>query len=363
MSGGQSEGLRVGVAGAGAIACASACLLHLNGHQPTLWSPSGALPDAPLTGTGAADVTFHPELAVSGAELARADVLFIAVPAYGYETVFEGLIPHLRDGQPVIISSHTSLAALYLDQALAARGIKAPIIAWGTTVATGRKSGDSAVLINTVRQQIDLCALPESYADEALALCQRLFGDRFRLREGLLAISLSNLNPQNHMGIALGNMTRMEHGERWSQGGNVTPNVGRLLEALDDERLAIAMAVGVKVRTIFEHFHLSFHVPVASISEMNQQMHAAGNGGFGPTTAESRYVTEDVPYGLFLTEQLGQITGCATPLHSSGIDIFSAMYGRDFRAENRLLPGLGLENMPLDELRRLTQEGYPLTAA
>ena len=52
-------------------------------------------------------------------------------------------------------------------------------------------------------------------------------------RDGLLAIALSNLNPQNHMGIALGNMTRMERGEVWSQGQNVTPKVGRLLEALD----------------------------------------------------------------------------------------------------------------------------------
>ena len=52
----------------------------------------------------------------------------------------------------------------------------------------------------------------------------------------------------------------------------------RLLEELDRERLEIAQALGLTVKTIFEHFHLSFHVPVASISEMNQQMHAQGNG-------------------------------------------------------------------------------------
>lgn len=63
------------------------------------------------------------------------------------------------------------------------------------------------------------------------------------------------------------------------------------------------------MRTIFEHFHLSFHVPVASISEMNQQMHAQGNGGTGPATADSRYVTEDVPYGLALTVALGDLVG------------------------------------------------------
>jgi hypothetical protein len=44
------------------------------------------------------------------------------------------------------------------------------------------------------------------------------------------------------MGIALGNMSRMERGEAWSQGQNVTPKIGRLLEELDRERLAIAAA-------------------------------------------------------------------------------------------------------------------------
>ena len=65
----------------------------------------------------------------------------------------------------------------------------------------------------------------------------------------------------------------------------MTPKVGRLLEMLDLERLAIAEKLGLKVKTIFEHFHLSFHVPVASISEMNQRMHEQGNGGIGAPQA------------------------------------------------------------------------------
>ena len=159
------------------------------------------------------------------------------------------------------------------------------------------------------------------------------------------------------MGIALGNMTRMERGEDWSQGQNVTPNVGRLLEALDAERLAIAEALGLKVRTIFEHFHLSFHVPVASISEMNQEMHAMGNGGTGPATADSRYVTEDVPYGLAPTAALGRMVDRPAHLHEAGIRIFSAMYGRDFEAENTLLGAIDLASHGLDDLKAAARTG------
>ena len=74
------------------------------------------------------------------------------------------------------------------------------------------------------------------------------------------------------------------------------------------------------MKTIFEHFHLSFHVPVASISEMNQLMHEQGNGGIGPATADSRYVTEDVPYGLQLTSLASRAGRPA--VHEAGIEFF-----------------------------------------
>lgn len=354
--------MRVGIAGAGSIAFGTAALLHDRGHVPTLWSPSGrgtqALQEAPLCASGAIETTFTPQIATSAAELAAGnDALVIALPAYGHKTVLDALAPHIRDGQHVIMSSHASFGAVYLKQKFAARGIQAPITAWGTTVVTGRRQEGAAMQVNTLRGRVDLCTVPEGDAGDALALCQRLFGDRFQPRDGLLAISLSNLNPQNHLGIALGNITRMERGETWSQGQNVTPKVGRFLEQLDLERLAIAEALGLQVKTIFEHFHLSFHVPVASISEMNQQMHAQGNGGTGPATADSRYVTEDVPYGLQLTAVLGRLAGRPATLHEAGIEIFSAMYGRDFSIENEILNALELDRFSLEELQRAARTG------
>jgi len=354
---------RVGLAGAGSIAFGTAALLHDAGHDPMLWSPSGKgtaelAGGASLDATGALETTLTPRIAEDAATLAREnDVLILALPGYGHKTVLDALAPHVEPRHQVIVSSHASLGAVYLAQLLAERGISVPITAWGTTICTGRRQSGTEVKVNTVRSKVDLCTVPEDRSDEALALCQELFGDRFQPRDGLLAISLSNLNPQNHMGIALGNITRMERGETWSQGQNVTPAVGRLLEELDLERLEIAKALGLEVKTIFEHFHLSFHVPVASISAMNQQMHAQGNGGTGPATADSRYVTEDVPYGLVLTAALGRLTGHPAELHEAGIRIFSAMYGRDFEAENEILKALELDRFSLDDLKRAAKTG------
>ena len=91
---------------------------------------------------------------------------------------------------------------------------------------------------------------------------------------------------------------------------------------------------------------------------MNQQMHARGNGGTGPATADTRYVTEDVPYGLVPVAVLGTLTDRPAVLHEAGIAIFSAMYGRDFTAENQLLNALSLEQYSLADLAEAAKTGH-----
>ena len=114
------------------------------------------------------------------------------------------------------------------------------------------------------------------------------------------------------------------------------------------------------MKTVQEHFSLSFHVAQASVSEMNQEMNRNGNGGFGPRTAESRYVLEDVPFGLVATAQLGRLVGVFAPLHEAGISIFSGAYGRDFTKENDLLPAIAMESLSLEQLKALCRNGATL---
>jgi opine dehydrogenase len=317
-----------------------------------------------LTSTGAVDWSFIPRVATSAQQLVQEnDVLFIALPANGHKKVFEEMAQFVREGQQIIISSHASLGALYLAQLLRERlgdEFHVPITAWGTTVCTARRPSGNEVRVNTVRQSVDLCTIPQEHSQESLKLCQTLFSQvqTFRPRDGLLAISLSNLNPQNHLGIALGNISRMEKGETWYQSLNITPTIGRLLETLDKERLAIAEALGLEVKTIFEHFHVSFHIPMSpSISDMNQEINRKGNDVYGPNTADSRYITEDVPFGLVPLIELGKLVNRPAALHESGVHIVSTMYGRDFVAENDLLEALDLGRFTLEELQEAAVTG------
>ncbi|MDP9772299.1 UNVERIFIED_ORG: opine dehydrogenase [Rhizobium sp. SORGH_AS 755] len=361
----RTDDMRIAILGAGSIAYGMAAFLANAGHHPCLWSPSGrsAKPlseGEPLVATGALDFVGPVEVAATcETAIADADAVIIAMPANGHRAAIDAALPHLRSELPVIISSHSSFGALYLSKRLSERQLRLPIIAWGTTLLTARRQTDGrSVVVNTIRQKVDFATLPKSAAAEGRGLCTELFGDRFVERDGLLAIALSNLNPQNHLGIALLNLTRMEKAESWGQGEHVTPAVGQLIEALDAERLSIAESFGLEVKTVREHFSLSFHVPLASVSEMNQQMHREGRGGMGPSSIESRYIFEDVPFGLLPTVLLGRIVNRPAVLHEAGVRIFTASVAHNLEADNDLLPELSLDHLGPSELRELCESGF-----
>jgi len=349
---------RVAVLGTGGIGCGAAALLCVHGHVPVLWSPSGRgttafAGAASLRAEGKLTGEYRPIIAPDCATALRdADAVMVAVPGYGHRVVLDQVAAHLRPGQTVIISSHMSFSALYLARRLAARGVRAPIAAWGTTVTTGRRLAGPAVRVSNIREKVDLAARPACDIDAMAALCRDLFGDRFVPRSDLIAVSLSNVNPQNHLGMALCNFTRIEQAEPWANWSGLTPSVGRLIEALDVERLAVADAFGASVRTVRDHFALSFGVPNGPVGDAGAIL-AARDATPGPASLDTRYVTEDVPFGLVPSTVLGRIAGVTMPLHNAGIAIFSALYGRDFRAENDLLPALALEELSIDALRAL----------
>lgn len=89
---------------------------------------------------------------------------------------------------------------------------------------------------------------------------------------------------------------------------------------------------------------------------MNQQMHREGRGGFGPVTADSRYIYEDVPFGLVPTSLLGRIVGQPALLHEAGTSLFSAAMGRNLVTDNDLLPDLALERLSPTALVALCEE-------
>lgn len=335
--------MHVAVLGSGPVGRATAGVLAGHGHAVRLIRPRGAAPERalPLRFQGALEASISVPFAEGIDAIGDAETVVLAIPATAYGDVLPPLARQVLPGTSIVFGGALSLAPLWLARQVAT-GVA--VIAWGTTLATASLLGGDAVRVGTIRARFDIAPLPPADPAAALALCGALFGDRFDLAAGGgLASALSNVNPIAHAAQVMGNLTRIDRKEAWPLFGCFTESVAAICAALDAERMAIATAFGVPVRSIETHYHLSYHVPLGPLAAMVAAMEARGLGPNGPTTLRHRYVEEDMPFGLAFLEALGRAAGVATPALSGALALLGAAVGQDLRAPNWLIGALGLD--------------------
>ena len=351
--------MRLSVLGAGAVGPAAAVLAASRGHDVALWSPSGA-GTAGLAGSIEAEgaVTGHLPLRVPGSldeALAGADAALLAVPAYAFPALLPAIAAALPPGLPLLIAPAASLAPLALDALLAARGAparRAPIGAMATTPVTARRPAPGRVRVAAVRAAVDMAAVPASAAAETGALATALFGHASPLAPHVLHAGLANANPIIHAVLALTNVTRIERAEEWPQYGLMTPAACRMMEALAAERAALAEAFGLAVLGLDESLHRANGVSIGPLAEMAAAIAASRGAVPGPAAMETRYVTEDVPYGLSFYLWLARARGLAMPVTEAVVTALEVLWARDLR-RNPLL-----ERLEPAGLERALQEGF-----
>lgn len=328
------------IIGTGAVALATAALLHQQGHGAVLISLTGrggeGLGAGPLTATGAIEATVPLSIASTPAEaLQRCDHVILATSADRYAAALEATTPHLETRHKVLISGELSQLSAVLASDLASRGQTPSIVALASTLVTGRRREGAHVHVGLIRKTV----LAYSTTPQDIAPWSALVGIPFTTSDGPARILLSNMNPIVHAPNALCNFTRIDKGEEWSNYGGISPGVARLLNGFDAERLEIGRALGLELLSFEGNFAKShgFEEGMA-LDEMAAALHER-RGGLpkGPTDPSTRYITEDVPFGLVVLERLGAQLGIDTATTSALITVFSGIYGRDFRAENPFL--------------------------
>jgi opine dehydrogenase len=140
-----------------------------------------------------------------------------------------------------------------------------------------------------------------------------------------------------------------------------TSSVSRMIEAVDEERMRICNALGVKTMSIGEYYiqngysnSMSKRIhEVLLASEPNRNLQA-------PSTLDHRYITEDVPYGLVPLSCLGKIAKMASTTIDSLILLASRMIKRDFFNEGLTSEKMGISEMNVAQLRQYLHDGIPI---
>jgi opine dehydrogenase len=167
--------------------------------------------------------------------------------------------------------------------------------------------------------------------------------------------SLQNGNPVIHPAVTLMNAGLLERtgGDFRFYEEGITPSVARVMEAVDNERLAIAAALGVIILSEPELGVLQGYMTQSNYGTGYSQ--APGFRGIkAPARIDSRYLTEDVGYTLVFFTDLARRLEVPTPTMDAIIELTSVVLGRDLRAEGaRTMRSLALDRLSNEELLSL----------
>ena len=172
--------------------------------------------------------------------------------------------------------------------------------------------------------------------------------------KNIMQTCLQNANPMLHPCITTLNAARIEGPEDfffYEQG--VTPGVGRLLKAIDEERIALGAAMGLEIE---DDPHISIRQGYMTIENYDTGYSTAPGftGIYAQTQLDYRYYNEDAGFGLVLWVDLADRLGLEIPNIRAMLQIVSSIMGRDYKAEKaRTLDTLGLAGYTIEQLLQI----------
>ena len=289
--------------------------------------------------------------------LKDADIIYAVGPAYSTRPFARACRPFLRKGQIVIVCPGSCMGSIVFKNEAQLRLQDEDIFVAETSTLPYAvrivEPGRIHVFLK-LKGGLFLAAVPSISTPRVLEKIIDLY-PVMASAKNVFQTSLQNGNPVIHPAITLMNTALIERtgGDFLFYEEGVTPAVGQLIKAIDQERLAIGQALNVEV------------IPDPELGTMQGYMDEptydrgfSKAPGFRGIKAQSRldhrYFNEDVGYGLVFWQSLATQLGVYTPHISVVIRLVSVLTGRDYLAEGRrTMKSLGLSNLTIGELEEL----------
>ena len=291
--------------------------------------------------------------------LAGADIIYAVGPAYSTKPFAQACKPHLKQGQTVIVCPSSCGGSVEFKNGAGLDLQDGDIVVAETSTlpyAVRLLEPGKIKIFNKLKGGLFLAAVPAQQTNYVLDKVRDVY-PAMSMAKNILQTSLQNGNPVIHPAITLMNVALIERtkGDFDFYHEGVTPAVGRLVEAVDRERIAIGKKLGVEVIPDPELGVIQGYMTEATYD--NGFITAPGFAGVkAQASLDYRYFNEDVGYGLVFIQKLGEQVGVPTPVISAVITLVSLLMHRDYVNEApRTMETLGLSKYTIEELEQLLE--------
>jgi opine dehydrogenase len=277
--------------------------------------------------------------------IAGRDVIVLCTAAPGHVDTITRLLPFLKPHHHIVLHPGYMLGAVQIHQLLTKHGMGDMAVSeFESSLFTCRYDGKT-VNVNAIKKRLGCATLPAHRTGECLSLFSPLYSPYLQAYGNVMETSLLNLNFIYHLPITLLNAAATERGHRflyYKEG--VTQEVAHLIESIDNERMAVCDALGVSTNSAHEWQTRHYTALIKDSTSLYSTMttNNAYNGIYAPDSLYTRYIWEDVPYGIMPVISLGAAVGVKTPALEAIYALCKAMFRKDWRKEARTLKNLEL---------------------
>jgi opine dehydrogenase len=364
---------KIAILGAGNGGCAAAADLTLRGYEVRLFSRSEST-IAKLAKRGEIELIEGGEKRSAAPYFMSAhlppvvqgvDWIIVTTPAVGHEYLAKSLASCLAEGQTVLLNPGHTGGSLHFAHLLRELGCEAKLRLCETVTLTYicRMPHPGRVEIYRRTTNLPCAAFPSRHTADVVEEIQAIFPNVVSAAN-VLETGLSNINAIMHPAGMLGNAGWIE-----KTGGNflwynegITPAIGKWVDAVDGERLAIVRALGLEAPRFVDIFHQA-GLTTAAGRDSGSAYHAIHESGpnrtiKSPPALDHRYLREDVGYGLVPMAEIGKLMGVKTPVMEALITLASTALGMDFRTEGLTLEKMGLAGATVENLQSVLRDGF-----
>ena len=287
------------------------------------------------------------------------DVILIVVPSFAHKPIFAKLIPHLMDGQHVIIVPG-NYGGLRLKEMMTDRGIERNITISETVSLpyACRINTYNTVMIYKKKSQLKIASSPSRNNTETVDIMNDIFAGHVNFFPGknLLEVDLDNPNQTLHPLPVLLNYGGIENNPETFRHymDGITPLISEKMMHMDEERLAIGRALSLELMSTLEQLKMYYGENDA------KTYYEYVNSPQSPYTdvighhVRSRYLTEDVT-GLNVPDiQLAEKAAVQTPIIELTVRLTSWLHNVDYVSTGTNLMKLGIANKMPEEIVSLT---------
>jgi len=285
--------------------------------------------------------------------------IMMAVPAIGTKSFFNSIVPYLEDGQ-IIIKWSANFSALLFASMLKEKGIKKDItLAEAHTLPWGcRLVAPGTVEIMVWVTRLLLAALPARNIDRVIDEVKNMYP--VVAGESVLATSLNNLNPIVHpVGTVMnaGWIDTIGKDFYFYRDGN-TLSISRGIKEIFEEVSKLANTIGIKMIEYPEEDFWKKSAIMSTYARASFDKEGSVANISGPSSVKSRYITEDIPYGLVPIAQLARKFNVATPVIDAVIELASVINQTNYWEKGMSLEELGIGALGKEELAKVLEEGF-----